>query len=52
VKHGLVKAGDDRNCYALRDVGVVEIDSEWTTRDRETKTSGHLKECSLSQSLP
>ena len=26
--------------YALREVGVVEIESEWTARDRETKTRG------------
>jgi len=26
--------------YALREVGVVEIESEWTAADRETKTCG------------
>jgi putative transposase len=26
--------------YALRDVGVVEIESEWTARDREKHTLG------------
>jgi putative transposase len=26
--------------YALREVGVVEIESEWTARDREQKSSG------------
>jgi len=26
--------------YALREVGVVEIESEWTARDRETATEG------------
>jgi putative transposase len=26
--------------YALREVGVVEIESEWTARDRETKPMG------------
>ena len=26
--------------YALREVGVVEIESEWTARDRETEAHG------------
>ena len=26
--------------YALREIGVVEIESEWTARDREQKASG------------
>jgi putative transposase len=26
--------------YALRESGMVEIESEWTARDREQKTSG------------
>ena len=26
--------------YALREKGVVEIESEWTARDRELKMSG------------
>src|ERR1700691_983530 len=26
--------------YALREVGVVEIESEWTARDRETEAQG------------
>jgi putative transposase len=26
--------------YALREVGVVEVESEWTARDRETQTKG------------
>jgi len=45
VKRGLVKEPGDWNWssfrhYALREVGVIEIESEWTARDRETKTSG------------
>ena len=45
VKRGLVKeAGDWKwssfRHYALREIGVVEIESEWTARDREAKTGG------------
>lgn len=45
VKRGLVKEPAEWNWssfrhYALREVGVVEIESEWTARDRETKTKG------------
>jgi hypothetical protein len=39
VKRGLVKTADEWKWsrfrhYALRQVGVVEIESEWTARDR------------------
>jgi putative transposase len=42
VKRGLVKAPEDWKWssfrhYALREMGVVEIESEWTARDRETR---------------
>ncbi len=45
VKRGLVKEPRDWKWssfrhYALREIGVVEIESEWTARDREAKTSG------------
>ena len=45
VKRGLVKEPSDWKWssfrhYALREVGVVEIESEWTARDRETKLTG------------
>ena len=45
VKRGLVSepAGwpwSSYRHYALREIGVVEIESEWTARDRETKTQG------------
>jgi len=45
VKRGLVKEpGDWRwssfRHYAFRENGVVEIESEWTARDRELKISG------------
>jgi hypothetical protein len=45
VKRGLVKEPGDWSWssfrhYALREVGVVEIESEWTARDRETKLTG------------
>ena len=45
VKRGLVKEPGDWKWssfrhYALREVGVVEIESEWTARDRETKLTG------------
>ncbi|HWR17854.1 MAG TPA: transposase, partial [Terriglobales bacterium] len=41
VKRGLVKAADDWKWssfrhYAFRQVGVVEIESEWAARDRES----------------
>jgi len=41
VKRGLVKQPGEWKWssfrhYALREVGVVEIESEWTARDRET----------------
>ncbi len=45
VKRGLVKEPSDWKWssfrhYALRENGVVEIESEWTARDRETKLTG------------
>jgi putative transposase len=45
VKRGLVKEPADWKWssfrhYALREVGVVEIESQWTARDRETKARG------------
>ncbi|MGH9513753.1 MAG: REP-associated tyrosine transposase, partial [Terriglobales bacterium] len=45
VKRGLVKEpGEWRwssfRHYALREIGIVEIESEWTARDRETRTGG------------
>jgi putative transposase len=45
VKRGLVqKAGDWKwgsfRHYAFREVGVVEIESEWTGRDRELQQFG------------
>jgi putative transposase len=45
VKRGLVKeAGDWKwssfRHYALREIGIVEIESKWTARDREAKASG------------
>ena len=45
VKRGLVKGPRDWKWssfrhYALREIGVVEIESEWTARDRESKEFG------------
>ena len=45
VKRGLVKEPGDWKWssfrhYALREIGVVEIESEWTARDRESKMFG------------
>jgi putative transposase len=45
VKRGLVKEPGDWpwssfRHYAFREIGVVEIESEWTARDRELKISG------------
>ena len=45
VKRGLVKEPADWEWssfrhYALRQMGIVEIESAWTARDRETKTKG------------
>lgn len=45
VKRGLVKEPGDWKWssfrhYALREIGIVEIESEWRARDRETKTEG------------
>ena len=45
VKRGLVKEPGDWKWssfrhYAFRELGVVEIESEWTARDRELKMSG------------
>jgi putative transposase len=46
VKRGLVQNPEDWKWssfrhYALREVGVVEIESEWTARDRELKMLGN-----------
>jgi putative transposase len=45
VKRGLVSDPSEWKWssfrhYALREVGVVEIESEWTARDRETQAQG------------
>ena len=45
VKRGLVKEPGDWKWssfrhYAFREMGVVEIESEWTARDRELQSSG------------
>jgi putative transposase len=45
VKRGLLNSEGDWpwssfRHYALREVGVVEVESEWTARDRETQTTG------------
>ena len=45
VKRGLVTSPEQWNWssyrhYALRKTGVVEIESEWTARDREKKVAG------------
>jgi REP-associated tyrosine transposase len=45
VKRGLVRAPEEWKWssfrhYALREIGVVEIESEWTARDRERKAYG------------
>ena len=45
VKRGLVTDAESwpwssYRHYAFREIGVVEIESEWTARDRETKTHG------------
>ena len=46
VRRGLVKAAEDWKWssfrhYAFREVGVVEIESEWTARDREARNTGN-----------
>jgi putative transposase len=45
VKRGLVKEAADWKwssfrLYALREIGPVEIESQWTARDREVKALG------------
>jgi REP-associated tyrosine transposase len=45
VKRGLVREPGDWNWssfrhYAFREMGVVEIESEWTGRDRELTATG------------
>jgi putative transposase len=45
VKRGLVQNPEDWKWssfrhYALREVGIIEIESEWTARDRELKAMG------------
>ena len=56
VKRGLVnEAGDWRwssvRHYAFREMGVVEIESEWTARDRETLAAGAAPGISLRASV-
>ena len=53
VKRGLVTRPEDWSWssfrhYAFREVGPVEIESEWTARDRETTASGGPKRIFLS----
>ena len=53
VKRGLVKEPGNWKWssfrhYALREIGIVEIESEWTARDRKTKTEGTLRRLFLS----
>lgn len=48
VKRGLVDTPEDWRWssfrhYALRQIGEVEIESEWTARDRESETCGGAK---------
>jgi putative transposase len=45
VKRGLVQTPEEWKWssyrhYALREIGVVEIESEWTARDREVNVRG------------
>jgi putative transposase len=45
VKRGLVNAPEDWKWgsfrhYALREMGVVEIESEWTALDRQRRSTG------------
>jgi putative transposase len=45
VKRGLVRTPEEWKWssyrhYALREIGVVEIESEWTARDREGAAHG------------
>jgi putative transposase len=55
VKRGLVREPGDWKWssfrhYAFREMGVVEIESEWTGRDRELKATGGQPRVSLSPS--
>jgi putative transposase len=55
VKRGLVNEPQDWKWssfrhYALRERGVVEIESEWTARDREVKVTGGPPRVFLRQS--
>jgi REP-associated tyrosine transposase len=52
VKAGLCKLSEDWKWstfrhYALREKGVVEIESEWTARDRERQAAGSSKKTFL-----
>jgi hypothetical protein len=39
--------------YALREIGIVEIESEWTAREiAKQKPAGDQSECSSTQSPP
>jgi hypothetical protein len=54
VKRGLVRKAADWKWssfrhYALREIGVVEIESQWTARDRETKARGGPERVFLTQ---
>jgi putative transposase len=57
VKRGLVKEPAEWKWssfrhYALREIGVVEIESQWTAGIEKQKPSADTSECSLSHSLP
>ena len=56
VKAGLCKLPEDWRWssfrhYALREKGVVEIESEWTARDRERQATGSAERTFLIQGL-
>ena len=57
VKRGLVRDPGDWKWsgfrhYAFREMGVVEIESEWTGRDRELKVTGGKPACSSARVRP
>ena len=57
VKRGLVKDAADWKWssfrhYAVQEVGPVEIESQWTARDRKRKAGSGLKRAFLIPSLP
>ena len=56
VKRGLVRSPEEWKWssyrhYALREMGVVEIESEWTARDRERDLTGGAERIFLSQGM-